>query len=198
MKTMQRVRRAQRAMMVMLLVMLGSSVMSAERYSAKSHSMTVAGTSTLHDWKCPATKLTATGDLTMQGNEIRSVNSLWVEVEATSIKSDKDAMDEKIYEALKTDSYQKITFQLNKMKSIEKKGDNWLVVAAGNLTVAGVTKPIELTVEGKVLPGGEVEFTGSKAFRMTMFNVDPPTAMWGVVKAGDEVTIAFNLKMKKA
>jgi polyisoprenoid-binding protein YceI len=86
---------------------------------------------------------------------------------------------------------------MGKMKSIEKKGDAYSIVAAGNLTIAGVSKPVELTVVAKVLPGGDLEFSGSKTMRMTMFNVDPPTAMWGVVKAGDEITIAFTLTMKR-
>lgn len=187
----------QALVLIVLLVSVAGTGMHAEKYTTKSHTLTVAGTSTLHDWKCPALKLSANGDLNVQGGELRGVNSLWLEVDPKSIKSDKDAMDEKIYEALKTDSYQKITFQMNKMKSIEKKGDNWVIVAGGNLTVAGVSKPIELTVEGKVLPGGDIEFSGSKTIRMTSFNVDPPTAMWGVIKAGDEITIAFDLTMKR-
>jgi hypothetical protein len=187
----------QAMVLMVLLVLVAGTGVRAEKYTMKSHKLTVAGTSTLHDWKCPALKLSANGDLNVQGSELRGVNSLWLEVDPKSIKSDKEAMDEKIYEALKTDSYQKITFQMNKMKSIEKKGDDWVIVAGGNLTVAGVSKPIELTVEGKVLPGGDIEFSGSKTIRMTFFNVDPPTAMWGVIKAGDEITIAFNLTMKK-
>ncbi|MFM8569096.1 MAG: YceI family protein [Candidatus Kapaibacterium sp.] len=183
--------------MMAIMILVAGTVVRADKYTVKSHKMTVTGTSTLHDWKCPALKLSANGDVVVQGNELRGVNSLWLEVYPRSIKSDKDAMDEKIYEALKTDSYLKITFQMNKMKSIEKKGDEWVIVAGGNLTVAGVSKPVELTVEGKILPGGDIEFTGSKTFRMTTFNVDPPTAMWGVVKAGDEITVAFDLTMKR-
>jgi polyisoprenoid-binding protein YceI len=182
---------------ILLLMMIGVPSAQAEKVTVKSHKMTVAGTSTLHDWKCPASKLVSTGDVTMEGSDLKSVNNLWVEVESKSIKSDKDAMDEKIYEALKTDAYQKITFQMAKMKSIEKKGDAYSIVASGNLTIAGVSKPVELTVVGKVLPGGDIEFSGSKTMRLTMFNVDPPTAMWGVVKAGDEITIAFTLTMKR-
>lgn len=182
---------------MLALLMSGTTDVQAERYSMKAHKMTVAGTSTLHDWKCPATKLNANGDISMQNNDLQSVNSLWVDVESKSIKSDKDAMDEKIYEALKAESYEKITFQMSKMKSIEKKGDSYAVIALGNLTIAGVVKPTELTVTAKVLPNGDVEFSGSKTMRMTQFNVDPPTAMWGVIKAGDEITIAFTLTMKK-
>ncbi|MFM2133293.1 MAG: hypothetical protein RL156_574 [Bacteroidota bacterium] len=182
---------------ILLLMMVAATAVQAEKVTMKSHKMTVAGTSTLHDWKCPATKLVSNGDVTMEGSDLKSVNNLWVEVESKSIKSEKDAMDEKIYEALKTDAYQKITFQMGKMKSIEKKGDAYSIVASGNLTIAGVSKPVELTVVAKVLPGGDLEFSGSKTMRMTMFNVDPPTAMWGVVKAGDEITIAFTLTMKR-
>jgi hypothetical protein len=33
--------------------------------------------------------------------------------------------------------------------------------------------------------------------KMTSFKVDPPTAMWGVIKSGDDITVNFTLVLKK-
>jgi hypothetical protein len=42
-----------------------------------------------------------------------------------------------------------------------------------------------------------VTFTGKKTIKMTEFEVEPPTALLGTIKTGDEVTISFNSKFNK-
>ncbi len=180
-----------------ILTMFCVTAVHAETYQSKGHKVSVSGTSTLHDWECPANKLYSKGDLTINNGDLQAVNSLWVEVEVKSIKSEKEAMDEKIYEALKADNAPKITFQLLKTKSIEKKGSEWVITANGTLTVAGNAQNVDLQVTAKIMPNGEVHFQGSKKMKMTTFKVDPPTAMWGVIKSGDDITVSFEMTMKK-
>ncbi len=184
-------------MSVLLVAVLATTAMQAEKFSSKSCKMSVSGTSTLHDWSCPASRVSSNADITVNAGEIQAVNSLWLEVDVKSIKSEKEAMDEKIYEALKADAHQKITFQLLKTKSIEKKGNDFSIVANGTMTVAGNAQNVDLTVTGKILANGDLEFSGVKKMKMTTFKVDPPSAMWGVVKSGDDISVNFTLVMKK-
>ncbi len=177
--------------------LLVSGTLQAEKYSSKSSTVTVAGTSTLHDWSCPAHTVNAVSDLTLNGADLATVNSMWVEVMVKSIKSEKEAMDDKIYEALKADNNPKITFQMLKMKSIEKKNGEYAIVANGTMTIAGSAQNVDLNVTAKILPNGDIEFKGSKKMKMTSFKVDPPTAMWGVIKSGDDITVSFSLTVKK-
>ena len=58
--------------------------------------------------------------------------------------------------------------------------------------MAGATRPIELQAKYKVLPSGELQVTVSKALKMTDFKMEPPTAMMGTIKVGDEVTVNFD------
>lgn len=167
-------------------------------FDSRSHKMTISGTSTLHDWEAPVNKVYAKGDVTLNNNELQSVNSMYVEAEIKSIKSAKgESMDDKIYDALDADKYYKITYNLSKVKSIEKSGSEWNVNTSGNLTISGVTQSIDMTVKAKVLPNGDVEFNGSKKIKMSNYKVDPPSAMLGMIKCGDEVTVSFAVTLKK-
>jgi hypothetical protein len=45
----------------------------------------------------------------------------------------------------------------------------------------------------KILPNGELQLTVSKKLKMTDFKMEPPTAMMGTIKVGDEVTVIFDV-----
>jgi hypothetical protein len=61
----------------------------------------------------------------------------------------------------------------------------------------GATNKITLSISGKTLPGGDLQFTGSHSLKMTDYKMKPPTAMMGTIKVGDEVTVKFNLTITK-
>ena len=52
---------------------------------------------------------------------------------------------------------------------------------------------MEFKVAGRKLSDGSVQFIGSVTFNMTNFNIDPPTAVMGTIKTGDEITIKFQV-----
>jgi hypothetical protein len=61
----------------------------------------------------------------------------------------------------------------------------------------GFTNLIMLSVTGKNLPGGDIQFTGSRSLKMTDYKMKPPTAMMGTIKVGNEVTLKFDLTISK-
>jgi len=184
-------------MIVAMFAILTQTTTAQNKYDSRSCKMKIAGTSTLHDWECPVGKVYVKADLTINETEFQSVNSVFVDAEVKSIKSGKDGMDEKIYDAFDADKYPKITFQFTKTKTIDKNGDIWSIAASGNMTMAGTSVPVDMIVKAKMLPNGDVELTGSKKLKMTTFKMDPPSAMLGVIKSGDEVTVTFTLVLKK-
>ncbi|MCB0855839.1 MAG: YceI family protein, partial [Bacteroidetes bacterium] len=62
----------------------------------------------------------------------------------------------------------------------------------GQLTIAGVTKTITLNADCKVSDNGQITCTGSKKIKMSDYGIDPPTAMFGTIKTGDDLTIVFS------
>ncbi|EPR65510.1 hypothetical protein ADICYQ_5431 [Cyclobacterium qasimii M12-11B] len=59
--------------------------------------------------------------------------------------------------------------------------------------MAGNTQTVSFLL--KILTEGEsISLSGSADVKLTDFKVDPPTAVFGTIKTGDEMTI--NIKMK--
>ena len=182
------------------LIVLFSGALTAQNvFSVKTFKMTVAGTSSVHEWESDVTKLTAEGKMIVNSSTLEKLTSLQVTVPAKSIVSTKGKiMDNKTYEALKADANPNISFQLSEIESISPSGSSFNVKAKGNLTIAGVKKPVSMSVTATVAANGQVTFKGSKKINMVDFGMEPPKALAGTIKVGPEVTIAFELTMASA
>ncbi len=181
-----------------IMALVFSSAAFADKYTSKVQKMVVSGTSTLHDWSAPASNLTAKGEITIQNTSLQAISSLNVVCVAKSIKSEKESMDEKIYDALKAEDFPNITYTLSRVNSLTKSGDDWVVETTGILTIGGTAKTVDMTVKAKIQADGEIVFTGSKKITLTSFNLERPSAMLGVIKCGDDITLTFSLTMKKS
>ena len=166
-------------------------------YKMSNFSLTVKGTSNLHEWEETAKELRANGTFTADATGLKALNSLQVDVPVKSLKSAKGSiMDNKTYDALKANSNPNITYKLEKATNLTKKGDSYDINATGYLTIAGYTNKIDLYVRGKVGADGSVTFNGSKKLKMTDYKISPPTALLGTLTTGDEVEIVFQVTMK--
>lgn len=168
-------------------------------YTLRSSEMTITGTSSLHDWESRVTALTARGRITMGAATLEAIPELLVTIKARDIVSPKGSiMDNKTYEALKADAHPTITYRLSRVKSIQPSGQGFTVSTEGQLTIAGVTRTIDMTVAGRRQADGTIVFEGSKALKMTNFNMSPPTALMGTIKTGDDITVKFRVTLAPA
>src|SRR5690625_4400491 len=123
----------------------------------------------------------------------------------------KRRMNRDINRALKSDSHpfihfeyhnvrvadrrqQEITDSREQEESFEGRGSNWLLEVEGVLTVAGTSRTITFNAEGAVLDEKRVRVRGHKEILMTDYNIEPPTALLGVVRAQDELTVYFDIQ----
>lgn len=151
----------------------------------------IAGTSTMHDWTMTSTgaaNYSATFELNADGTPAK-LTMVTFTLPAESLKSKEKAMDKNAYKSLNTDKYKDITFQLASSKITGK-----TIACAGNLTIAGTTKPVEVDVTYEAKNGTFV-CKGSKKIKMTDFKVEPPSFMFGTIKTGDEITISFDVTL---
>jgi len=101
-------------------------------------------------------------------------------------------MEKKTYEALKEKDYPNISFDLLNIEFVEKD----TVTAVGNLTIAGETKAITIKSGYSPIGSNAMHLKGSYDMKMTSYNVDPPSVMFGTIKAGDEITVHYNFYLK--
>jgi polyisoprenoid-binding protein YceI len=100
-------------------------------------------------------------------------------------------MNKKTRNALKADDHKSISFKLTKAEIVPGTGKAFSVKTTGQLTIAGKTNTVTTTVKGEVLANGNLQLTGALPVTMSTYGVDPPTAMLGTLKTGDDVTVHF-------
>jgi polyisoprenoid-binding protein YceI len=176
---------------IVSLLLVQVNNLSAQILKVKNFKMTVKGTSTMHEWESQIEKLECKASYKIENNLLLDIKEAVVKIPVQSIKSPKGRMmDNKTYDAFNSEKYPTIVFTLSGKKI------NASVLTAelkGSLSMAGATRPIDLLINYKVLPNGDLQISGSKKIVMTEFKMDPPTAMMGAIQVGDEVTVNFEI-----
>lgn len=191
--------KAYSTLIMLSAVLLFSFGVNAQSYNLnnKTSSLLIDGTSNIHDWTIEAEN---TGGLLSVGfdeGELEEIEKLEFTAVAESLVSGKSGMDKNTYKALNTDKYKNITYTLNKVNGIEKlSGNDYKVKTTGSLMIAGVKKDINLNFNLNC-DSDQLVLKGQYKLNMTDFKIDPPTAMFGTIKTGEEVLIKFETHFNK-
>ena len=152
---------------------------NAQKLTQKSTTITISGTSPMHDWVMKGSASTFTG--TVAGNAITNV-SLTVPVKTLNAEKGK-TMEKKAYEALKSDKAPNVTFTASSI-NIGKSN------VVGKLTIAGTAKNVSFPVS--IVKKGEAYIIdGTETIKLSEFGMERPGFMG--IKTGDVVTVKVNL-----
>jgi len=167
-------------------------------------SMTVSGTSTLHDWTSEVQTVKGVVEVgekmvkkgkAKKGDKIKNVKII---VPVKSIISPRGStMDKKTYAALKSEENPDIIFELTDNIVSSVVGATFTINANGELNIAGIKHQVEFPVEGKFSSSNNMSFTGSYKLNMTDYDMEPPSAMFGQIVTGEEIVIKFELIVSK-
>ncbi len=145
----------------------------------------VEGGSSLHDWEMISETGKGEAVFILENGKFKTVKNLSVSFVAETLKSGTKGLDTNAYKALQTDKNKEVRFVLKELT-----GQGTGLTAKGDLTIAGVTKPISFQVKVSAV-GNKMTFEGSLETRLTNFSVTPPTALLGTVKTHDEIKLSF-------
>jgi polyisoprenoid-binding protein YceI len=178
---------------------VGSLAYSQTKISARSAKVLVSGNSTMHKWSSAVTKLNFSGDFSIVDGNLKKINAAVVRMEVSSMKShqDSDLMDERTHKTLKAEKFPYITYEYTNTLSAETKGDLSTLKVNGNLTIGGVSKPVDLILKVVNLDNGDVQIKGSRKILMSNHGIKPPSFMAGAIKVDDEIEITFDVILKK-
>lgn len=184
-------------MKIFLVVLIVSAPIWAQSqitYQIKSHEITIDGTSNLQSWSADIENASGTIEVMLEDGKITEVKNVNIRVDATSIKgSEGRLMNSKIYETLDTGRHPSINFVLREVLTLAENPGTARMRTRGVLTVAGVSRVIELQTVGRVLPNGDLEFSGTQNIKMSDHRMKPPTAMFGALRTGDEVEVSYRV-----
>jgi len=172
--------------------------------SANSGKAAVAGTSTLHDWTAESATINGTAIFAGEFDPAvpPAIRSIQVVIPVNSLKSSEGGgMDSTMDDALQMKKHPNITYSLDSatLTSGPTKDDPQCHYAAtGQLTIAGWAKTVNLELAVHRETDGTLSISTQTSLKMTDFGIKPPTAMLGMVKSGDSVTVnvTWQLTMK--
>ncbi|NLT67927.1 MAG: YceI family protein [Acidobacteria bacterium] len=98
-------------------------------------------------------------------------------------------MNKHLRKALKMDKHPEIKYIANKYTLID---DDQAVQTSGELTIAGVTKPVGVGAKLIPLPEGGARVVGKVEIDMAEYGVKPPSLFFGTLKVAKVVTVTFD------
>ncbi len=200
---------------LLLLLATQLSAQDKVRYDASPGSkVKIEGTSTIHDWTMEGSIIGGSFELEkeFQGDpSLKSVPSLngkgsptvKASITVRTLKSGKETMDGIMQDAMKAKEHPRIEYKLTAMKpkgDVPASGTPVKFDTKGDLSIAGVTKSIDLEVTLERVEGNKIKFKGATpdlkdptAMKMTDYGIKPPQlTLLGVgIKTGDEIKVSF-------
>jgi len=180
---------------LMASVLVKSEPALSQNYSFTNGNIAILGTSNGHSWELKARDMECTADIVRSGDILTKVSALMFSVKVNDLKGSNLWMNRGVYKALRGYPFDQVHYK-GVYFSISNSGENaYEIKSEGNLMIAGVTRVTTLTILTVVNPDGSLTCTGSKAIKMSDFNVHLNEKETKRMNVGDEVILTFQIKM---
>jgi len=175
-------------LLTVIFTTMSLQVNAQKNYTIARSTFEVAGTSNVHDWSMKSSEGNGIANLTVIDSKLVDINNLTITLLAESLKSTKTSMDDVAYETLDAKTYKNIKYVLKSATKINE--TTWNLT--GTYTVSGISKEFKTVVNVTSMNGNFI-LRGSNQVTFADFGMSAPTAALGVVRAGKDLTLIFNL-----
>ena len=162
--------------------------------------ISISGTSNVNEFNCLAYQDYASGNGIVEKNETSGhlkFQHTTINILVKSLSCDNQVMDYDMYQALKSEKYPYITLNLKEAFAAGNQKIDLLknipLIVTADLSVAGMCRSQTIQINASQNSNGQLIFHGTHKIKLEDFNIDPPTALFGVIKVRDEVYINFDL-----
>jgi len=165
--------------------------------SKESASITISGTSTLHDWKMYLETFDCNTNFILKGSILKGIDRVTFNCKVTDLKSDNSLMDKKAYTALKSRTFPEIKFNMISPMEISSDNNKFRNNLKGILFIAGESNAVSIPLNGTLYNKNEtniIDVRGETELKMSDFDISPPAFMMGALKTGDRITVSFVLQ----
>ena len=165
----------------------------------ENSSMTIIGSSTLHDWEVEATDFSVQfrvpgrwfdSDRFWAGEDIEELN---VTVQVGRLDGGKNKMNRDLREALRYEEYPEIQFSWDKVIFSGTSDTGRTAEVLGSVTIAGEEREIQFNAILSFNEWSQIVAKGQVTLNMRDYNVDPPTALFGVIRTDEMIDLTFEL-----
>jgi len=190
--------------LILLFTTFSWSVAQSTIYTlTEINQFTIDGGSNVRGWDADITQATGeltlnnTGELTFDSFTSETFQSLVLSLPVSGIESGTRGLTRNLRGYLKGDEHPMITFSLTEITDVTPVDDGLQLSASGIVTAAGVEHEISMNVHAVMNSDHSLTFKGTQPLLMTSFEISPPTAVMGTVRANDEIDILFEVVFKR-
>lgn len=159
--------------------------------------LVLEGSSNVANWRCSGTALEARVEVAETGADLIGAISIFeLDVPVAKLRCGNRQMERDLQRALRSDDHPRIDFRFTRLAGDVARDPITGRLCArieGVLSLAGTSRAITLRVQAERLGIDRFRLTATLPLRMTDFRITPPTALFGIVKANDELTVNFEL-----
>ena len=165
-------------------------------HSNGSGTMSVTGTSTLHNWSEGLKKFDVSFQAGEPGNQTIVVKDVQFNAQVGNLESESSLMSDKTFTALKKNKYPIVSFVSDQETTMKLAGNQFSGKVSGKLSFAGTSKQVFIPIQGS-LENDSISVSGVYPISMSDYGIKPPAALFGTIKSGNDVKVHFNLKFNK-
>jgi hypothetical protein len=157
----------------------------------------IEGTSSVNQFTCRATDLAGNGYLSGSGIPMYASSTVKrpqidFRVPVAEFDCGKKRMNKDLYKALKSNHFPEIQYTLESVDFVAEEQGYYRMQVTGRMTIAGTERALSMDVSSRRLPNGHYRASGTHALLMTDFDIEPPTALLGLIKTRNRIVIGFD------
>lgn len=103
-------------------------------------------------------------------------------------------MNKDFYHALKAKSHPNMWIELESIENVRMITASWTTLATHTrITIAGTGKSVPIHAQVRKLADNKLQIRAERPLKMSDFGIQPPTALMGMIKTNDDITIKLDL-----
>lgn len=162
------------------------------------NSIEISGSSTFQDWTMKTKTFTGNAQFNLEpGNDIIGLTKLEFSLPVLKLKSNKKALNKNAYKALKAKQFKNIEYKLTSATIVGEKDYTYQIATVGNLTIARITKEVNIDIYCFANKNGSITCTGKYQLKMTDYGVEPPYFMEGLMSTNEMIDLDICIRFER-
>lgn len=211
-----------RAIVILLLAAPAMAEESTSLFASQASQLLLEGSSNVAPWRCKGTSFDGRMDIAAPLSRINHLidriedgnivplmaspssarfpqPSFRLRVPVTALRCGNAKMERDLHRSLRGDEFPAIEFRFTRLLggvNHDIDAGTYSANIAGVLSLAGVARNITLDVEARRIAPDRFRLRARLPLKMTDFRITPPTALFGAIKARDDLTVRFDLVLQ--
>ncbi len=172
------------------------------KYQIKTSSLlTVNGTTNVNSFSCISLEKFASNNLSYKiepGTPFIHFENTSLKIKIKQLDCGKKPINKDLHKTLQANKYPNIVIKLNEISNLEcddlGECNSWVDFEANtDITIGCQTQSTRIPIQVKMLDENSFRIIGGSYLQLCDFEIEPPTALLGLIKVEDKIEIDFDL-----